>query len=73
MLADPPWMSVQWRHVNFPFIFSLKLEVIRIVKSGIMLAIGTLVALGLADYVRTAAVSRRRVDSMSFMLVETST
>jgi len=43
------------------------------VKSGIMLAIGTLVALGLADYVRTAAVSRRRVDSMSFMLVETST
>jgi len=43
------------------------------VKSGILLAIGTLVALGLADYVRTAAVSRRRVDNMSFMLIETST
>ena len=42
-------------------------------KSGILLAIGTLVALGLADYVRTAAVSRRRVDNISFMLVETST
>ena len=42
-------------------------------KSGILLAIGTLVALGLADYVRTAAVSRRRVDNMSFMLIETST
>ncbi len=42
-------------------------------KSGILLAIGTLVALGLADYVRTAAVSRRRVDNLSFMLVETST
>jgi len=42
-------------------------------KSGILLAIGTLVALGLADYVRTAAVSRRRVDNMSFMLVENIT
>ena len=42
-------------------------------KSGILLAIATLVALGLADYVRTAAVSRRRVDNMSFMLLETST
>ena len=42
-------------------------------KSGILLAIGTLVALRLADYVRTAAVSRRRVDNLSFMLVETST
>ncbi len=42
-------------------------------KSGILLAIGTLVALGLADYVRTAAVSRWRVDNMSFMLVENIT
>lgn len=42
-------------------------------KSGILLAIATLVALGLADYVRTAAVSRRRMDNMSFMLLETST
>ena len=42
-------------------------------KSGILLAIATLVALGLADYVRTAAVSRRRVDNMSFMLLEIST
>lgn len=41
-------------------------------KNGIVLAIDTLVALGLADYLRTAAVSRRRVDNMSFMLVETS-
>jgi transporter family protein len=49
------------------------LEAKTIVKSGILLAIGTLVALGLADYVRTAAVSRRRVDNMSFMLIETST
>jgi transporter family protein len=48
------------------------LEAKIIVKSGILLAIGTLVALGLADYVRTAAVSRRRVDNMSFMLIETS-
>ena len=42
-------------------------------KIGILLAIATLVALGLADYVRTAAVSQRRMDNMSFMLVETST
>lgn len=42
-------------------------------RTGILLAIGTLVALGLADYVRTFAVSRRRVDNMSFMLVETFT
>ena len=53
-------------------IFSLEWEVITIVKNGIVLAIDTLVALGLADYLRTAAVSRRRVDNMSFMLVETS-
>lgn len=42
-------------------------------KSGILFAIGALVALGFADYVRTAAVARRRMYNMSFMLIDTST
>ena len=66
-------LSRVYRDGTFPFIiYSLKLEVITIMKSGILLAIGTLVALGVADYLRTAAVSRRRVDNMSFMVVEAS-
>ena len=41
-------------------------------KTGILFAIGALVALGFADYLRKTATSRR-MDNMSFMLVETST